>query len=214
MPRKPSRRKSGARTGGKKIQRGKKVRRKHPGPARKKPSPARAAKSRPPRARPAAAAPAGLVPHVAWFSFQTPGKPPRRGSFQILLQAENAEQALERCRARLSAITSETRLFASKTTIYLEGVVELRGAYAHGVLVNYESLEQPEIDVRLTCLLPDQLGHGVLGHGPTIEDADAVEPFLELVKSGDDFGAGTEPAPRVRQSSRPPLTARSRAEAS
>ena len=156
------------------------------------------------------AQPEPRTPHIAWFSFQTPGKPPRRGSFQILLDAQNVEQALARCRARLSAISNETRLFSAKTTVYLEGVLELRGPYEHGVLVNFESLEQPEIDVRLTCLIPEQTGHGVVGHGPTIEEADAVEPFLELGPVGGDGTVGRKP----RQSSRPPITVRSPAEAS
>lgn len=138
--------------------------------------------------------------YLGCFTFDEPAETDHEGSFQVVVEAATPEQAVERFRARLDHLRREGTLFSEPTTIYLNGIVELRGSYAKGLLINYEQGPSPaEPCVRLMCMLPEQSneGTGVYGWG---EDPDSsvdergvkVEPFV-------DFGGEAARSARIRR---------------
>jgi hypothetical protein len=135
--------------------------------------------TRAPRARRTPRSANASALHLIWFSFETPGTPPRRGGFHVLVRASDARHALERGAERLRTLAG-TSLFEAPTSVYLEGIVELTGTFDPGVVVSFESEQQPSVKVRLTSIIPEQGTHDTQGHGPAIEDGGHVEPFIVL----------------------------------
>src|SRR6478736_430064 len=130
-------------------------------------------------------APAGLPGlYLGCFSFDRPGKERWEGTFQVVVEADHAAQAVDRMRTRLKALRDETSLFQEPASLYIEGIVELRGSFADGLLVNYESgLAPPDPNVRLMCLIPEQDDSDARSYDYRMEkdkDDTSVEPFLDF----------------------------------
>ncbi|MCB0305520.1 MAG: hypothetical protein KDI38_17295, partial [Calditrichaeota bacterium] len=75
------------------------------------------------------------------------------GSFSILAEAEDVEQATAAFRRRISDFQIDSELFAGPLTIYLEGVVELGSDLSSGVLMNHTRFPG-DVDISETNLLP------------------------------------------------------------
>jgi hypothetical protein len=119
--------------------------------------------------------------YLGCFNFERPGETDREGTFQMVVQASTPKQALDRFRARLRKLRTTTTLFDSPVTIYMEGVIALRGSFDDGLLVNWESGEAPPLpNVRLMCLIPEQDDTEAESYGIGPEEDGDVEPFLDF----------------------------------
>lgn len=105
--------------------------------------------------------------------------------FQIVVEANSAAEAGERCRARLERLKKTTTLFDDPSTVYLEGLIELAGSFKDGLLVNYESEDTATESFSLRCLIPEQKDHDCseYGFGPPPKkgaDTEAMAPFVDF----------------------------------
>lgn len=75
------------------------------------------------------------------------------GSFSILAEAGDVEQATAVFRRRIGDFQTDSELFAGPLTIYLEGVIELGSDLSSGVLMNHTRFPG-DIDISETNLLP------------------------------------------------------------
>ena len=146
--------------------------------------------------------------YLGCFSFDRPGKEHWEGTFQVVVEADHAEQAVDRIRNRLRALRDDTSLFQEPVSLYLEGIVELRGSFTGGLLVNYESGQAPPPpNGRLMCMIPEQDDTEARSYDFRMNDDDeddaAVVPFLDfgglalakaLAEVEDARGAPTWPA--------------------
>lgn len=121
--------------------------------------------------------------YIGCFHFdENSPRGPRAGSFQLVVEATSADDAAERCHARLCELRETTPLFDRSIKIYFEGVVKLAGSFKHGVLINWDSRDAPpDLSMRLSCLLPPEQGE----HAGTIDyqvdhGEGPIEPFLEF----------------------------------
>lgn len=81
------------------------------------------------------------------------------GSFQVIVQARSPEDAVERFRKLLEKLRLQTTLFHRPCSIFLEGLLRLRGSFEEGLLVNYTSMVPeipPEAHASIYCLVPEQ----------------------------------------------------------
>jgi hypothetical protein len=127
--------------------------------------------------------------YLGCFFFDEPGERERTGSFQIVVEATEPLEAVDKCRDRLRWLRTSTTLFDEPVTIYIEGIIKLSGTFAKGLLVNFESGDSPPTpQVELTCLIPEQTDHGAFDYGwkpprsgrKSKEDKDTIEPFLDF----------------------------------
>ncbi len=89
------------------------------------------------------------------------------GTFQMLVEAANVRDALEKCEARLHEIAETSTLFQRGATVFLDAIVDIGRAFPIPALVNYvvgtarksgtlwnDLPEQP--DVEIETYVPDE----------------------------------------------------------
>lgn len=97
--------------------------------------------------------------YLGCFTFDEFSDRDGEGSFQIIVQARGPEQAAAQCRASLERLRAQTTLFHRPCTIFLDGLLRLRGTFEEGLLVNYTSTisELPaQMPASIYCLVPEQ----------------------------------------------------------
>lgn len=97
--------------------------------------------------------------YLGAFTFDEYSDRDHEGNFQIIVQARSPEDAGERCRTLLEKLRLRTTLFHRPCTIFLDGLLRLRGSFEEGLLVNYTSSvselsAQPRVSI--SCLVPEQ----------------------------------------------------------
>jgi hypothetical protein len=118
--------------------------------------------------------------YLGCFSFDEPGDEEHEGTFQVVVEAANPEQAVNRMRTRLRKLRTAASLFDSPTTIYLDGFIELKGSFKDGLLVNWVSGPARSPSWQIMNLVPEQ-DHEAEAYGVDDESKDdAIEPFLDF----------------------------------
>jgi hypothetical protein len=114
-----------------------------------------------------------LVP----FYFDRP-KSNGRGSFQIVVEAANPDDAMQACHARLLKLRETTKLFDEPIAMFSDGLVRLTGSFEDGVIVNFEVPQAG--GGRVSNLLPDPADTGAMVFLPANEPDETVEPFMQF----------------------------------
>jgi hypothetical protein len=82
-----------------------------------------------------------MMLYVARFSFdqQQKGKDDEIGSFEVLVEAENAENAAETCKPYLTAIVQKEKrdAFGGKVVMYLDDLFEVTAPLSTPALINF-----------------------------------------------------------------------------
>lgn len=102
------------------------------------------------------------------------------GSFEVLLKAPSPRAAIDAMRVRVRRAARNRALFTGASRLYLDGLIELRGVPASGVIVNLcRSIRST--GASMVCLLPVQRGHSLVGYDyhQDGDEEDAVEPFID-----------------------------------
>ncbi len=143
---------------------------------------------------PAQATPGPLRAYLACFFFDEFGDLDREGEFQIVVQARDAEQAMERCRTLLRKLRAETTLFERPCSLYCKGLLELPDSFEGGVLVNFTSSRIEGTRSSIACLVPEQEDETITtyewtpdarGEASESDQEDAsLEPFLDFGGQG------------------------------
>ncbi len=166
--------------------------------------PTRAKTHRKRTAKPSAqAAQTGLL-YLGCFSFDEPGDEEHEGTFQVVVEAANPEQAVNRMRTRLRKLRTAASLFDSPTTIYLDGYIELKGSFKDGLLVNWVSGSPRSPSWQIMNLVPEQ-EHEAEAYG--VDDKskdDAIEPFLDF--GGQSFRKALEASKNKDRSATQPVS--------
>jgi hypothetical protein len=160
--------------------------------AKKKVPRAPAAKKKIPRAPAPRAATKSLEHYLGCFVFDELSDRDSNGSFQIIVQALGPEDAADRCHALLEKLRSQTTLFARPCSIYIDGIIRLRGSFEDGLLVNYSStISSGGPRGSIGCLIPEQ-EHDAEGYDWTPEpkgkkkkkkggeEGVVIEPFIDF----------------------------------
>jgi len=134
--------------------------------------------------------PLSAVPclYLGCFTFDSAGEPDQTGSFQVVVEADNPQQAADRCRTRLRRLRTSTTLFDRPTTVLLNALIQLTGSFKRGLLVNWESMNTPPPpDARLLCPIPEQTDHEAQSFGLKTKKAKTKlgalvddEPFIDF----------------------------------
>ncbi|MEI9942232.1 MAG: hypothetical protein WDO69_33870 [Pseudomonadota bacterium] len=103
------------------------------------------------------------------------------GTFQMVVAASSPEHALDRFKKRLRAIRRIGSVLSGPNTVYLQGLVPLRGPFGDGILINYESRPSPDPpDYQLLNMTPEQ-GVEELGSCQLADDdEDGIQPFVDF----------------------------------
>lgn len=109
--------------------------------------------------------------------FEVDQPPDEIGSFQVVVQASNPDDAAERIKERLRVLRSKSSLFDEPCTIYLNGLIRLVGSFEEGLVVNWECGTSV---AQICCLLPEQPEHPAESYEPSLEDGDIQGPFVDF----------------------------------
>jgi hypothetical protein len=103
------------------------------------------------------------------------------GTFQMVVAASSPEHALDRFKKRLRAIRRIGSVLSGPNTVYLQGLVPLRGPFGDGILVNYESRPAPEPpDYQLLNMTPEQGVEELGSFQLADDDEDGIQPFVDF----------------------------------
>lgn len=137
--------------------------------------------SRLPKKRAAATAQPTPCLYLGCFFFDEPGEPEYTGTFQIVVEAKDPEDAVRLLRKSLKSTREAGSLFTIPTTIYVEGIIKLAGSFEKGLLVNWESRPRPEKDdYQLTNLIPHGEGHQAAGYDFRHGDENTIQAFIDF----------------------------------
>lgn len=119
--------------------------------------------------------------YLGCFSFDEPGDEDYQGTFQIVVEAAEPGQALDRMRARLRKLRTTTSLFDKPSTIYVDTVIKLKGSFKEGLLVNWVSGPERLPSWQIGCAIPEQ-DHEAEAYDPVKgkKKEETVEPFLDF----------------------------------
>lgn len=122
--------------------------------------------------------------YLCCFNFDEVGEKEYEGTFQIVVEARDPAEALDRCAVRIRALRRKKTLFDSPVTIFVQGIIELNGTFEWGLLVNVETGPAAEDRWTIYCTLPEQEKHEAVEYGlgdePTVDEGREVEPFLDF----------------------------------
>lgn len=129
--------------------------------------------------------------YLTCFHFDEFSDRDSEGTFQIVVQARSPEDAVDRSYELIEKLHEDTTLFQRPCSIYIEGIIRLRGSFEKGLLVNYSSTwtgDHPRASIG--CLIPEQK-HESMDYGwkPTPKkgtkkqkegDLETIEPFIDF----------------------------------
>jgi hypothetical protein len=102
--------------------------------------------------------------------------------FEYLIQASSADDAEEKCRARLKEIPTHVELFEKGTIIYVDYIVEIAGVPAEGALLRYVRYKGELASISKS--LPLEEGAGMIAsyltEDPEKQSSSPVPPFVVL----------------------------------
>jgi hypothetical protein len=121
--------------------------------------------------------------YLGHFVFDTFDEEKRMGYFNLLVEAEDVEQAKESFRRRLLRLRESSGLFTGTIKIYLDGIVELSKPPKDALLTNYRTFhgdappsiynilpEQNRPECAVYPVIPDK----------TTEPCPKLEPFMSF----------------------------------
>src|ERR1700690_1261315 len=77
--------------------------------------------------------------YLCCFSMDEFGDTEYTGSFQIVVEGKDPEDAAQLCKKKLRQFRDSKKFFSDPTSIYLESIIRLRGSFKSGLLVNSEN---------------------------------------------------------------------------
>jgi hypothetical protein len=118
--------------------------------------------------------------YLGCFSFDEPGEEDYQGTFQIVVEAADPGQALDRMRARLRRLRTTTSLFDKPSTIYVDTVIKLKGSFKEALLVNWVSGPEQSPSWKIGCAIPEQDHEAEAYDAVKGKKKETVEPFLDF----------------------------------
>jgi hypothetical protein len=118
-----------------------------------------------------------------WLAcFQMSEQTGAEGSFQVVVLAGSAKDALARSEKRVRELHAKTTLFQDGAKVYLDHVIKLAGNLSDPLLVNFVSTlsvaEKPGTSASILCGIPEQDPGMCESYGPS--EKAGSKPILEL----------------------------------
>jgi len=122
---------------------------------------------------------AGL--YLLFFHFDEPGEKETTGTFQLVVNARDPDDALDKAASHLRELRVSGDLFDRAITLYLSGGVLLTGDFDKPLLVNWEQHFGGAVDGTLSNLSPERNrdAHSFEWKATQTKDG-AVTPFLDF----------------------------------
>ena len=108
---------------------------------------------------------------------------PTTGWFTLLVEANSADEALDRFGDLIESVEDRSDVFDSVTNVYLDDVTEVRELPAEGVLAHWHEYPETDALASISTSLPPAAPDGVASfvwrtnEAGEEEDGETVEPF-------------------------------------
>ncbi len=119
--------------------------------------------------------------YLCCFSMDEFGDTEYTGSFQIVVEGKDPEDAAQICKKKLRQLRDSKKFFSDPTSIYLESIIQLRGSFKSGLLVNFENGPTDDACWKITCPIPEQKDHEAESYGIKGDsEGGTVDPFVDF----------------------------------
>lgn len=118
--------------------------------------------------------------YLGCFYFDQPGAEDHAGRFQMVVEATHPQGAANKFTDRLKHLHEQGKLFDKPATIYVAGLIRLRGSFNEALLVNYELWSGPDPDWTLANMIPEQDVHEAETYGLDPAKDGTVKPFIDF----------------------------------